>query len=69
VSNSSALGGALRAAAAVEGAAWEDLFARFCAPDTARAVEPDPTTRAVYAELGAQLERRVEELVTAGLPA
>ena len=69
VSNSSAIGGALRAAAAVEGAAWEDLFARFCAPDTARAVEPDPATRAVYAELGAQLERRVEELVTAGLPA
>lgn len=63
VANSSALGGALRAAAAVEGAAWQDLFARFCAPDTAHAVEPDPTTRAVYASLGREFDRRVEAAV------
>ena len=61
--NSSALGGALRAAAAVGGADWQDLFSRFCAPDTAHAVEPDPSTRAVYAELGREFDGRVEAAV------
>jgi xylulokinase len=61
--NSSALGGALRAAAAVGGADWQALFARFCAPDVAHAVEPDPSTRAVYADLGREFDRRVEAAV------
>jgi len=61
--NSSALGGALRAAAAVGGAGWDDLFRRFCAPDTAHAVEPDPSTRSVYAELGREFDGRVEAAV------
>jgi len=61
--NSSALGGALRAAAAVGGADWQGLFSRFCAPDTAHAVEPQPSTRAVYAELGREFEGRVEAAV------
>lgn len=61
--NSSALGGALRAAAAVGGAGWDELFGRFCAPDTAHAVEPDLSTRAVYAELGREFDGRVEAAV------
>jgi len=61
VSNSSALGGALRAAQAVGGLAWTDLFARFCAPDAAQAVEPDPATGPVYRELGEAFDRRLAE--------
>ncbi|HEY4187528.1 MAG TPA: FGGY family carbohydrate kinase [Polyangia bacterium] len=63
VSNSSALGAALRAAAAVGGAGWNDLFARFCAPDAANAVEPDPATRRVYEDLGQKFDLRVEAVV------
>ena len=40
VANSSALGGALRAAQAVEGLPWADLFARFAAPDPTDASRP-----------------------------
>jgi len=61
--NSSALGGALRAAVAVGGADWQGLFSRFCAPDAAHAVEPDPSTRAVYAEMGREFDSRVEAAV------
>jgi xylulokinase len=63
VSNSSALGGALRAAAAANAADWQSLFARFCAPDVGNAVEPDPVTRSVYADLGAKFDREVEAVV------
>jgi xylulokinase len=63
VANSSALGAALRAAQAVGGHSWADLRARFAAPDIAAAVDPDPGARAVYAELGATLDRRLEETV------
>ena len=45
VSNSSALGGALRAAQAVEGQPWGDLYARFAAPDLDRRVAPDPAIK------------------------
>jgi xylulokinase len=62
-SNSSALGGALRAAQAVEGRAWDELFARFAAPDAAARVRPDPGARAVYAALGETFARHVEEVV------
>jgi sugar (pentulose or hexulose) kinase len=61
VSNSSALGAALRAAQAVGGAAWEELARRFSAPADHLAVKPDPTTRAVYDEGGRELERRLNE--------
>jgi len=61
VSNSSALGGALRAAQAVSGLGWSDLFARFSAPDAALAVDPDPATAAAYRELGAAFDRRLAE--------
>ena len=59
----SALGGALRAAQAVAGTAWKDLFARFAAPDATRAVEPDPRTRAAYTELGTAFEKQVTDVV------
>jgi len=59
VSNSSALGAALRAAQAVEGAAWDELARRFSAPATHLAVTPDPTARAVYDEASGALERRL----------
>jgi xylulokinase len=61
VSNSSALGGALRAAQAVAGTRWEVLAERFSTPDVARAVAPDPTTRNVYTELGRAFEERLHE--------
>jgi sugar (pentulose or hexulose) kinase len=66
VANSSALGAALRAAAAIGGSGWTDLFARFCAPDAANAVEPDPTTRRVYEDLEGKFDRRLEAAVASG---
>jgi xylulokinase len=63
VSNSSALGGALRAAQAVGGAAWSDLFAQFCPPDRDLAVQPDPATQAVYKDLTATFARRLSEVL------
>ena len=56
VSNSSALGGALRAAQAVEGRPWEELYARFAAPDADRRVAPDPGTKVIYEDLATQLQ-------------
>ena len=64
VSNASALGGALRAAQAAENCAWDSLFARFCPPDRAMAVAPDPSTRQVYEELGATFETRLKEVLS-----
>ena len=62
VSNSSALGGALRAAQGVQGLAWQNLYAQFSPPDRDLAVEPNPSTRSVYQELGATLEMRLKEV-------
>lgn len=62
VANSSALGGALRAAQAVEGRAWEELYVRFAAPDAARQVRPEPAAQGVYRDLAAQLQTRLAEL-------
>jgi xylulokinase len=64
VSNASALGGALRAAQAADNCAWDSLFARFCPPDRATAVAPDPSTRQVYEELGATFETRLKEVLS-----
>ncbi len=50
VTNSAALGAALRAANGVGGLAWDGLFDSFCDLDPAT-VEPDPATAATYAEL------------------
>jgi len=48
VANSSALGGALRAAQAVEGRVWPELYATFCPPERALAVTPDSGARPAY---------------------
>jgi xylulokinase len=61
VSNSSALGGALRAAQATEGTAYAKLFSSFSVPDTAHTTVPNPSTRPVYDE---HLGRFVEKLET-----
>jgi xylulokinase len=62
VANASALGGALRAAQAVEGIGWSELSARFAAPDSELRTAPVPEARAVYQELGAEFERRLADL-------
>lgn len=62
VANSSALGGALRAAHAVEGAPWAELYARFAVPDAALATLPDRATRGVYDDAGARFVERLEAL-------
>jgi len=65
VSNSSALGGALRAAQAVEGRPWSDLYARFAAPALDRRVAPDPRSKVTYEGLKTQLQERLKELLLA----
>ena len=62
VSNSSALGGALRAAQAVEGRAWKDLYATFSPPERALAVTPDPSTRPAYEELATNFAERLSQI-------
>jgi hypothetical protein len=59
VANSSALGGALRAAHAVEQMAWSDLFSLFAVPDESLATRPNPDVRSLYDE---HFERFVENL-------
>jgi xylulokinase len=61
VANSSALGGALRAAQAVEGRPFAELFAPFCAPGPER-VAPRANVERVYAELGARYAEEVQKL-------
>jgi xylulokinase len=63
VSNSSALGAALRAAQAVGGYGWADLAVRFSAPANHLAVAPNPTTREVYDVAGRALGQRRDEVV------
>ncbi len=63
VSNSSALGGALRAAQAVGGHAWEDLFARFAPPDRELRVEPNPGTQSIYKDMAAKFRQRLKEVL------
>jgi hypothetical protein len=64
VSNSSALGGALRAAQAVGGHAWSDLYASFCPPERTLAVAPDPKAQPAYEDLAANFEKRLKELLS-----
>jgi len=63
VSNSSALGGALRAAQAVEGQPWSDLYARFAAPDLDRRVTPDQGSKVTYEGILPQLEDKIKDLL------
>jgi xylulokinase len=62
VSNSSALGGALRAAQAVEGHAWADLFATFCPPERALAVTPDAGARPAYDLLATNFTKQLSQI-------
>ncbi len=64
VSNSSALGGALRAAQGVGGLAWHDLYGQFAPPDRTLAVEPDARARPIYQQLGATFERHIKEVLS-----
>lgn len=59
VANSSALGGALRAAQAVEGRPYPELFAAFSAPGPER-IAPSRETTGVYAELGARYAEKIK---------
>ena len=62
VSNSSALGGALRAAHAVEGRAWSDLYAAFCPPERALAVTPDASSRPAYDLLATNFTKQLSQI-------
>ena len=64
VANSSALGGALRAAQAVEGRSFSELATRFSAPEHALRVRPDSGARGAYEALGRAFEARLVELLT-----
>ncbi|HEY4104655.1 MAG TPA: FGGY-family carbohydrate kinase, partial [Polyangiaceae bacterium] len=54
VANSSALGGALRAAQSVEQLPWQELYARFVAPDRGSRIHAAPEAAPAYRELRAQ---------------
>lgn len=62
VANSSALGGALRAAQAVGRHSWDDLFARFAPPERDLRVEPDSGVQSIYKEMAAQFQQRLKEV-------
>ena len=62
VANSSALGGALRAAHAAEGVGFAQLAAAFSAPDHARRVMPNVAAKDVYQAAGVQFAERLAEL-------
>jgi xylulokinase len=53
-SSSSALGGALRAAQAVEGLPWAELYARFVVPESGTGLESTPGSALIYRELRAK---------------
>ncbi|HEY1535205.1 MAG TPA: FGGY-family carbohydrate kinase, partial [Polyangiaceae bacterium] len=59
VANSAALGGALRAAQAVEGLPWAELYARFVAPEPGVRVLSAPGAQQAYAELRAKFAHKV----------
>jgi xylulokinase len=63
VANSSALGGALRAAQALSGAPWNQLFERFVGSDSRSMVNAN--TRADYAALRARFTLEVDRLIAA----
>jgi xylulokinase len=62
IGNSSALGGALRAAEAVEGRPFAALSRVFSAPAPDLEVEPNPSARSAYAELRERLAAKLAEL-------
>lgn len=68
VANASALGGALRAAQAVSGAAWRSLFDTFVALDERVRVEPNAKATPAYERLRPALYARVDERLARGRP-
>lgn len=60
VSNSAGLGAALRAAQAVGGLDWDELFAAFVQPDESQAAQPDPEVAELYRDLGTQFAQKVQ---------
>ena len=62
VGNSSALGGALRAANALGGDSFDSLFERFAAPDPKLCFRPNP--KADYAALRTRFETEVDRLTS-----
>jgi xylulokinase len=62
VGNSSALGGALRAANAAGKIGWEPLFERFAAPDSASRIAPNREAAAAYAPLRERFALEVDRL-------
>jgi xylulokinase len=62
VGNSSALGGALRAAEAISGASFASLYERFAATDDASNVSPRPGASDCYSDLRQKLVARLTAL-------
>ena len=62
VKNSSALGGAVRAAHAVQGTSFAELAARFSAPDDTR-ITPTPGSARAYDELRGRYAEKLAEVV------
>jgi xylulokinase len=62
VANSSALGGAVRAAQAVSKSSFAELAQRFSAPDPSSRVEPNAATRSTYASLAKSFGEKIEQL-------
>ena len=62
VANSSALGGALRAAQALEGQAWSELYARFVSPDAGSRIRSSAQASGAYGELRAKLANKLASL-------
>ncbi|HYQ00026.1 MAG TPA: FGGY family carbohydrate kinase [Polyangiaceae bacterium] len=62
VSNSAALGAALRAAHAGSGASWAELYARFVVGDSSGRVESSPDSVSAYAEPRAKFARKMQAL-------
>ncbi|MGD0837586.1 MAG: FGGY-family carbohydrate kinase [Polyangia bacterium] len=63
VANSSALGGALRAASVLGGHSWDELFARFAPPERELSVKPDPSTRSIYEKMTAELVSKLSQVM------
>lgn len=68
VANASALGGALRAAQALGGSAWRDLFSVFVTPDANLKLEPNAAAGAAYEKLKPVLYSHVDERLASGAP-
>jgi len=62
VSNSAALGAALRAAQACAGLSWAELYARFVVTDASGGVQSSPSSVVAYAEPRAKFARKMQAL-------